>query len=420
MESIQLLVIIFIKKTSNNVTNLHIKTQDVIIFKEKIGFSHCCHKAMRLEAGCSYLRLRNEVWKQQKWLVNRVRILKKNMTIKNATILAINELKKEFPIYNEYYTNPTKSQMIELLRPRRKRIKPMFCYKYFPTVPEYLKSIEANKLFANRAPLGREAAKPPKVGRSAASYAVSKDKKILPCFYKKVINIKSIGKKHVYDLEVTKSHSFVANGIVVHNCIHDPKVIRKNELTKFIDTESAKIKKMRENRNKCVNKYRKKQMMTKIKEAVDELKPYKSERAEINKTISKYRMCVKRKYRFLKKPKGVIPTILQNLLDARKKTRKVDMAACKEEIKRLENMDPSDLNISKLINEQKSLLDVLNKRQLAYKVSANSMYVILGTRRGYLPFMPGACCTTFKGRENITKVAKEITTKYKGKLVYGD
>ena len=46
------------------------------------------------------------------------------------------------------------------------------------------------------------------------------------------------------------------------------------------------------------------------------------------------------------------------------------------------------------------------------------MYGILGTRKGYLPFMPGACCTTFKGRENITKVAEMLTKEYKGNLLY--
>ncbi len=33
-------------------------------------------------------------------------------------------------------------------------------------------------------------------------------------------------------------------------------------------------------------------------------------------------MCVSnRRYRFLKEPKGILPTIIQNLLDARKNTR---------------------------------------------------------------------------------------------------
>ena len=51
------------------------------------------------------------------------------------------------------------------------------------------------------------------------------------------------------------------------------------------------------------------------------IKPYREERADVKKGIPKMRMCSKRKYRFLKEPKGVIPTVLQNLLDSRKQTR---------------------------------------------------------------------------------------------------
>lgn len=200
-------------------------------------------------------------------------------------------------------------------------------------------------------------------------------------------------------------------------CEHDPKVQRKMVLTQYIADERVKIKAMRERRNKCLDKLRRKEMMTEITAAVDELKPYTLERAELTKTISKFPMCAKRRYRFLKEPKGVMPTVIQNLLDARKHTRKVDMAKVKDDIKKLEaeDKDNTDLIISK-----KSLLDVLNKRQLAFKVSANSMYGAMGVRRGYLPFMPGAMCTTYMGRENITRVAEELTQNYRGTLVYGD
>ena len=63
---------------------------------------------------------------------------------------------------------------------------------------------------------------------------------------------------------------------------------------------------------------------------------------------------------------------------------------------------------------------VLNKRQLAFKVSANSMYGAMGVKRGYLPFLPGAMCTTAKGRQSIELAGKTIQERYKGQLVYGD
>ena len=94
------------------------------------------------------------------------------------------------------------------------------------------------------------------------------------------------------------------------------------------------------------------------------------------------------------------------------------MKSCFKEIDRLKAEAGPDMD--KLIKEQKSLIDVLDKRQLSYKVSANSMYGAMGVRKGYLPFMPGAMCTTYMGRVNIELVAETIPKKYGGELVYGD
>lgn len=198
-------------------------------------------------------------------------------------------------------------------------------------------------------------------------------------------------------------------------CCHDPKVIRKNKLTEYIDKEQAEIKKLRAKRDAAKGVAAKEEFSAMVKKRVNDLRPYTTERSEINKTKPKFPMCEKRKYRFLKEPKGVIPTVLQNLLDARKHTRKVDMKVIKDRIKQL---DPE--KDSEEINELNGQLDVLDKRQLAYKVSCNSMYGAMGVRRGYLPFMPGAMCTTYMGRVNIEKVAKTIPEKFGGELIYGD
>jgi DNA polymerase elongation subunit (family B) len=120
-------------------------------------------------------------------------------------------------------------------------------------------------------------------------------------------------------------------------------------------------------------------------------------------------ICKHYHFRFLKEPKGVLPTILQNLLDARKRVnRQIDankarMKEYPEEHDTLENENT-----------------ILDKRQLSYKVSANSMYGAMGVKRGYLPFMTGAMCTTARGRQSIEKAANFIQSTYQGKLIYGD
>ena len=64
---------------------------------------------------------------------------------------------------------------------------------------------------------------------------------------------------------------------------------------------------------------------------------------------------------------------------------------------------------------------VCNAQQLALKVSANSMYGILGARKGYIPLLEGAASVTAMGRFSIIDTIRYIREKYPiTKLVYGD
>lgn len=128
----------------------------------------------------------------------------------------------------------------------------------------------------------------------------------------------------------------------------------------------------------------------------------------VRKTKPKNIICGRSYYRFLKSPKGVLPTLLERLLDSRK-TINGEIKVLKEQLKTVE--DKKRLS---------STIAVLDKRQLAMKLSANSMYGALGTRKGYLPFMPGAACTTARGRESIEKAMKHLQRNYGAKLIYGD
>ena len=129
------------------------------------------------------------------------------------------------------------------------------------------------------------------------------------------------------------------------------------------------------------------------------------------KTKAKHVLCGHRKFRFLKTRKGVLPNLLENLLDARKTTR----ATQKEIAAKIEKcVSPAEKA------SLQTLWDVLEKRQLAYKVSANSMYGTLGVQAGYLPLMPGAMCVTAIGRKSILKVADVITKQYGARIILGD
>jgi len=193
-------------------------------------------------------------------------------------------------------------------------------------------------------------------------------------------------------------------------CEHDPKIIKKKELTEYIDKVKEELKELRTEKKGKIKKDLE-DLKFIISQKVKDLKPYIKERSELMKSKSKYNMCCKRKYRFLKSQTSVMPSVLRNLLSARK--------AAKDQIKDLQKQLKKNLTD----NERKRielLIVVLNKRQLAYKISANSCYGSWGVSRGYLPFMPGAMCVTAIGRKSITLAAKTIVNKYKGNLIYGD
>lgn len=208
-------------------------------------------------------------------------------------------------------------------------------------------------------------------------------------------------------------------------CEHDPKVIEIKKLSFEIEKIDLIIKKLMIQRDSIKKDtpdieragwgddwtlaQKRKSVQLRIDVERKKQKPFREARQELKKSKPTDReddegnkisgiICAKRYYRFLKAgvKKGVIPTIIQNLLDSRKQVKNL-----------MKKADP----IQKI---------VYDKEQLAYKVSANSMYGGMGVRRGYLPFMPGAMCVTYYGRETIKKTADIIVKKWKGQLVYID
>ncbi|OEU20464.1 DNA polymerase delta catalytic subunit [Fragilariopsis cylindrus CCMP1102] len=103
--------------------------------------------------------------------------------------------------------------------------------------------------------------------------------------------------------------------------------------------------------------------------------------------------------------KGILPTILSELLTARKRAKK-DMKNAATEFER----------------------SVQNGRQLALKISANSVYGFTGATVGQLPCVPIASSTTSYGRQLLEKTKEFVETnytvangyQYDAQVVYGD
>lgn len=390
-------------ETKNYGMKLHILTEDIVKFHDNIGFYYCVHKNQRLSAVASYFRLRKNVWDQREYVTNEVKKLRDSgIKLSKAVETIHNNMRENHPIYNNYYSLPSKTVISDRLKPstvnKTKNVKITFAHKYFPSTYDYLKSIDALKFFTSE--------------KEGTTYGVEFDKDVLPTYNLKVVYSKPIGMRRVYDIEVRDNHSFVANGLVTHNCNHDMtrKRLKNGEFSK---SKAMKV------------------------------------------------ICGQRYYRFIKAEyggKGVVPTLLESLISRRKSTR-ADIKNNSKEIKDklislIKNGGDDDLvknfikefecrekdlfsDIDKDVEKARiEIIDkeefikriefletsnhILDKRQASYKICANSMYGAMGVKKGYLPLLPGASSITYKGRCSIEFISTYIPETYGGVTVYGD
>jgi DNA-directed RNA polymerase beta subunit len=211
---------------------LHLDISELVNFSEKIGFRYCCHKSQRLEAGVSYKRLRNEVVRQHNWLVNRVdelthfsEIKKENPTkivhTKNAIQQAVEELQKKEPLMHEYAIPSTHDITDHLIKGTQFG---KFTSKSFPTAEEFLEKIGALNWFIEKnakeiVDSDEDSISDSSLTHHTCTYGVNRETLALPTMNLTVKGIILVGLKKVYDIEVEEVHSFLANGIVAHNCM---------------------------------------------------------------------------------------------------------------------------------------------------------------------------------------------------------
>jgi len=104
-----------------------------------------------------------------------------------------------------------------------------------------------------------------------------------------------------------------------------------------------------------------------------------------------------RTYKFAQDVPSLLPAILFELKQFRKKAKK-DMAAATGAMK-----------------------EVYNGKQLAYKISMNTVYGFTGAGKGILPCVPIASTTTCRGREMIEETKTYVEANFPGaKVRYGD
>ena len=213
--------------TKNYQLTLHLDIDELISFHDKIGFRYCCYKSQRMEAAVSYKRLRYEVIRQHNWLVTKVdelthfsEIKKKNpnkiVPTKQAIEQAVKELQLNEPLIHPYAI-PSTHDITDHLINGTKFGK--FTSKSFPTAEEYLKEINALDWFLEEEKKVLENDFEELENKNPSCYGVNREYDGLPTMNLKVIDIRPAGIHPVYDIEVENTHSFLANGVVSHNCM---------------------------------------------------------------------------------------------------------------------------------------------------------------------------------------------------------
>ncbi len=136
--------------------------------------------------------------------------------------------------------------------------------------------------------------------------------------------------------------------------------------------------------------------------------------------------------------KGIIPDILTMLLDERKKTKsKIEHSTIiktdgTEIIGIINDENEDEITVSHKFKikrtEIKEIKDTYNKfekdifdaLQMAYKLTANSLYGQIGAKTSPIYLKDIAACTTATGREMIMMAKEYVETNYNADVIYGD
>ena len=194
----------------------------VIPFASCVGFRYCCRKQQSLSAAVACFRFNEHFMQQQQWLSARIVELRSCLSIPAAVRQAKRELaQQELLLPDIEAWEPRQDDQLHWVHNRggtslEKRLQAMDSRRFF--------SERRTELALQQAAVVAAAAEPSSA-KNEITYAVHRDARVLPLFRVQLVGRRAAGVRHVYDLSVPSpqgedSRSFVANGVVVHNCCH--------------------------------------------------------------------------------------------------------------------------------------------------------------------------------------------------------
>ena len=184
-------------------------------FMTNIGIRYCSHKLYRFEIAASWARYIKTTLSQYNTIMSNAYAKTQKSIGKGRHVdslnQAINELEeKQFPI-NAHFSKPSIYQFYDYIKRSKKSDEPyeISCVKlrYIMNAKEFLENTATTHMFNNT------------LKNKCVTYATSRDGK-LPVYEMKVVdNREGKYRELVYDINVNNTHTFIANGVVVHNCI---------------------------------------------------------------------------------------------------------------------------------------------------------------------------------------------------------
>ena len=254
------------------------KQNSIIKFCENIGIRYCCHKSYRMMAIASYYRYKKLIIKKNIMIINRTRELYDKYNRQNPTPLILQISKENGEILNTYRSTQEVENIIGIHHSnirdaiRRKGCSGGFVWKeqelsrdildepgcetlnkahthavneintkvghindkyiitytqatnYIRNNSEYKMPSISIKEYLDETNLFQFCNQGLK-NRKYHHYSVSADRTTLPCYNMRVISIKNVGMKHVYDINIDEPYSnFLVEGTVTHNCNKLPRI----------------------------------------------------------------------------------------------------------------------------------------------------------------------------------------------------
>jgi P4 family phage/plasmid primase-like protien len=202
---------------------VYIGISDLINFHVNIGFRYCVDKATKLEAIASYRNMHDNVSKQYNDLVNQIMIKSNYQYGKRGNVKQVvkEECDRFFQNNIILNQNALKMKYSTIIRQMRTGVDThKFSHSLVCGIHEYLKRVNAHHYFGK------------------GMYHITQDVEYIPGITLRVAGVKrDIGEKQVYDISVNDVHTFVANGIVVHNCqdeFYDPRFKEKLDTNPYL------------------------------------------------------------------------------------------------------------------------------------------------------------------------------------------